>query len=97
MVGTIINIIAVLLGGAVGILAGARLPERIRSTIITALGLFTVLMGIRLFLKTENILIVLGSLLAGVLGKFVGDKKIRSYVVRSTDRGRTWHYVSTVA
>ena len=67
MTGTIINITAVLLGGALGILAGARLPERIRSTIITALGLFTVLMGIRLFLKTENLLIVLGSLLVGAL------------------------------
>ena len=48
-------------------LAGGRLPERIRSTIVTALGLFTALMGVRLFLKTENILIVLGSLLVGVL------------------------------
>jgi uncharacterized protein len=67
LVGTIINIIAVLVGGAVGMLAGARLPERVRSTIVTALGLFTVLMGIRLFLKTENILIVLGSLLVGAL------------------------------
>jgi uncharacterized protein len=67
LTGTIINITAVLLGGALGILAGARLPERIRSTIITALGLFTVLMGIRLFLKTENLLIVLGSLLVGAL------------------------------
>lgn len=40
-----------------------------------------------------------GSLLAGALAKFASDRqpKERSFVVRSTDRGRTWHYVSTVA
>jgi hypothetical protein len=38
-----------------------------------------------------------GSLLAGAMAKFAGDTKTRSIVVRSTDRGRTWQYVSTVA
>ena len=37
------------------------------------------------------------SLLASVRGRFSNDRKTRTFVVRSTDRGRTWRYRSTVA
>jgi uncharacterized membrane protein YqgA involved in biofilm formation len=67
MTGTIINIIAVLIGGAVGLLFGARIPERFKSTIIAGLGLFTAVMGMQMFLESENPLIVLGALLIGAL------------------------------
>jgi hypothetical protein len=67
MTGTIINIITVLIGGALGLLFGARLPERLKATVIAGLGLFTFAIGIQMFLKTENPLIVLGALLTGAL------------------------------
>jgi len=67
MTGTIINVIAVLVGGALGLLFGARLPERLKATVIAGLGLFTTAIGIQMFLKTENPLIVLGALLIGAL------------------------------
>lgn len=67
MTGTIINIIAVLIGGALGLLFGARLPERLKATVVAGLGLFTAAIGIQMFLKTENPLIVLGALLIGAL------------------------------
>ena len=38
-----------------------------------------------------------GSLLAGLHGFFENDVKVRTFVVRSIDRGETWHYLSTVA
>ena len=38
-----------------------------------------------------------GSLLAGLHGRFENDVKYRVFVVRSTDRGKTWQYLSTVA
>ncbi len=38
-----------------------------------------------------------GSLLAGVHGIFVGNRKQSTYVIRSDDRGKTWHYRATVA
>ncbi|MGD9001661.1 MAG: DUF554 domain-containing protein [Anaerolineae bacterium] len=65
--GTIINVITVLLGGTLGTLLGARLPERMRETIMHALGLLTIVIGVQLSLETGNILIVLGSLLLGGL------------------------------
>ncbi len=67
MTGTIINIITVLIGGALGLLFGARLPERLKATVIAGLGLFTFAIGIQMFLETENPLIVLGALLTGAL------------------------------
>lgn len=67
MIGTIINVIAILVGGALGLLFGARLPERLKDTVIAGLGLFTAAIGIQMFLETENPLIVLGALLIGAL------------------------------
>jgi uncharacterized membrane protein YqgA involved in biofilm formation len=57
----------VLIGGTLGLLFGARLPERLKGTVIAGLGLFTTAIGIQMFLTTENPLIVLGALLVGVL------------------------------
>ncbi len=67
MTGTIINVAAILIGGAIGLFFGARIPDRLKSTVISAMGLFTALIGIQMFFKTENALIVLGSMLIGAL------------------------------
>jgi uncharacterized membrane protein YqgA involved in biofilm formation len=67
MTGTILNIAAVLIGGSLGLLFGARLPERLKATVVSAMGLFVAAIGIQMFLKTENALIVLGALLVGTL------------------------------
>ena len=71
MTGTVLNVASVLLGGSLGLAFGNRLPERVRSTVTSALGLFTLAIGVRLFLQTENPLIALGSLaLGGLLGEW---------------------------
>jgi uncharacterized membrane protein YqgA involved in biofilm formation len=67
MRGTLINVAAILVGGGLGLLLGTRLGERLKESVVTALGLFTLAYGISLFLKTENSLIVLGSVLIGVI------------------------------
>jgi uncharacterized membrane protein YqgA involved in biofilm formation len=70
--GTIINIIAVLVGGTLGTALGARLPERIRTTVMHGLGLVVLAIGVHLSLETTEILIVLGSvLLGGILGELL--------------------------
>jgi uncharacterized membrane protein YqgA involved in biofilm formation len=71
MTGTVINIATILLGGGIGLFFGGRIPERARKTVISALGLFTLALGISLFLATENSLYVLGGLLiGGLLGEW---------------------------
>jgi len=67
MIGTILNVAAILVGGGLGLLLGTKLSERLKETVIAGLGLFTLVYGVSLFLKTENSLIVLGSVLVGVL------------------------------
>ena len=67
MTGTLLNIATVLVGGLCGLAFGTRLPERLRQTVVAGLGLFTAAIGLQMFLKTENPIIVLGSLLVGGL------------------------------
>jgi uncharacterized membrane protein YqgA involved in biofilm formation len=71
MTGTLLNVATVILGSIFGLLFGARLPERIRHTIIAGLGLFVAALGLQMFLKVENPLVVLGGLLiGGLLGEW---------------------------
>ena len=77
MTGTLLNVATVLLGGGLGLAFGARLPERIRATVVAGLGLFTAAIGMQMFLGTQNAIIVLVSLLlGGVLGEW-GDIEAR--------------------
>lgn len=45
-VGTLLNATTVLVGGAAGIAAGARIPARLREGLLAVLGLFTVVYGV---------------------------------------------------
>lgn len=67
MTGTYINIAAVLIGGTIGLIFGARIPERYKNTVIAGMGLFTAAMGMQMFFKSGNQLIVLGALIIGAL------------------------------
>ncbi len=67
MTGTFINVATVLIGGTIGLFFGSRIPEKLKATVIAGLGLFTAAMGLQMFLKTQNPLIVLGALLIGSL------------------------------
>jgi len=67
MTGTFINVATVLVGGSIGLLFSARIPERVNKTVMAGIGLFTVGIGIQMFLKTQNSIIVLVSILVGGL------------------------------
>ena len=70
MIGTILNATAVAVAGVIGILLGNRLPDRIRETVVAGIGLTTLLIGVQMALKTQHLLIVLGSV---VIGGIVGE------------------------
>ena len=67
MTGTFLNIATVIIGGIIGLVFGARIPDKLKATVIAGMGLFTSAMGLQMFMKTENPLIVLGALLIGTL------------------------------
>jgi uncharacterized membrane protein YqgA involved in biofilm formation len=73
MTGTFINVAAILIGGAIGLFFGSRIPERYKNTVIAGMGLFTAALGLQMFFKSENSLIVLGALIIGaLLGEWIG-------------------------
>jgi uncharacterized protein len=77
MLGTIINIVAVVAGGGLGSLLGDRLPARLRETVMHGLGLSTLAIGLQLTLtqlsaaesdlKRLTFVVVLASILIGGL------------------------------
>lgn len=67
MVGTLINVATIILGSLLGILIGARFSTRLRDTVISGLGLFTLAYGLMTFLETSNPLVPLGGVLIGAL------------------------------
>lgn len=72
MLGTIINVVAVLVGGATGALLGNRLPEKIQQTVVHGLGLITAVVGLQMALQSRNQLIVMASiLLGGIIGEWL--------------------------
>jgi len=71
MTGTLLNVVAVLLGGTLGALLGDRLPERIRQIVMQGVGLVTLVVGMSMALGTNNVLLVLGSVcIGGILGEW---------------------------
>ena len=72
MLGTIVNTIAIIMGGLTGLVFRGGIPERYNETIMHAIGLAVVLVGLSGALKVDNILIVIFSLALGTLtGEFL--------------------------
>ncbi|MFW6365859.1 MAG: DUF554 domain-containing protein [Spirochaetota bacterium] len=70
MIGTLVNIAAIITGTAIGLVLRSRLPETLVRTVFQAIGLFTLTLGFMMALKMENLLIVIFSL---VLGAIIGQ------------------------
>lgn len=71
-VGTAINVVAVLIGAGLGTLVGARLSGGMRETAMHAIGLVTLLVGVQGFLRFDNPLVPLTSVILGlVVGEFL--------------------------
>ena len=67
MIGTLINVGAIVLGSLIGVGIGSRLSEKLRNTIVAGLGLFTFGYGLITFIDTANPMVPLGGLLIGAL------------------------------
>lgn len=70
MEGTVVNALAVLAGGLVGLRLRRRLPERMRETAMTGIGLVSLLIGAQMALQTRS---VLGLAVSIVLGAVIGE------------------------
>lgn len=79
-IGTLINMLTVLIGGTIGTIAGDRFPLRVREGVVQAVGLVTTIIGLSItltalatlseqggFLTSYGIIIFAGSLIIGTL------------------------------
>lgn len=72
MKGTIVNVIAIFLGCSVGLILKSKFPEKIEKIIMQTLGLASLLIGMQMAIKTNNILLVIFSLvIGGVIGEII--------------------------
>ncbi len=80
MLGTLVNCVAIICGSLVGILFKNGIPEKYNQTVMQAMGLAVILVGIKSALGCDDLLIIIISLAIGsVLGEFIG---IESYLER---------------
>ncbi|PJB82900.1 MAG: DUF554 domain-containing protein [Acidobacteria bacterium CG_4_9_14_3_um_filter_49_7] len=83
MTGTLVNALAVVVGSIVGLLIHSRFPPRITRIAFQGIGLFTLFIGMQMALKTQDLLIMIFSILIGaVAGELLGLEK---GIVRMSD------------
>lgn len=80
LLGSIVNVLLVVIGGILGVIAKKGISSRFADLIMNGIGLITTVIGITYATKTQNILIVVISI---VLGALIGegidiDKKLNS-------------------
>lgn len=93
MLGTIVNSVAILIGGILGILFGNALPEKMKNTVIQGIGLAVILIGLNMAIQTKNPLVVIASLvLGGVVGELIDIelqlKKFGEWLEKILSRGK---------
>ena len=70
MLGTVVNTIAVIAGSLIGLLFKGSIPEKYSKTIMHAIGLAVILIGLKTALEADDILLIIVSL---ALGSAVGE------------------------
>ncbi|MBP2651271.1 MAG: hypothetical protein H6Q74_2096 [Firmicutes bacterium] len=72
MKGTLVNTGAIIIGTAVGLLIKKNIPPRYQETLMQGLALTVGIIGLQMALKTQNMLIVISSIvIGGILGEWI--------------------------
>ena len=70
--GTLVNTFTVAVGGLVGVRFGARVPERMRDSVVKVIGLVTLSIGLSDLLRTDNVIFpLIGSILGVIIGEML--------------------------
>lgn len=70
MLGTIVNVIAIILGSSVGLIFSKGIKESYQKSLMNGIGLIVLIIGIQGALETENMILIIFSI---VLGTLVGE------------------------
>jgi uncharacterized membrane protein YqgA involved in biofilm formation len=91
--GSVMNAVAILVGGGLGLLFHGRLPEKMRQVVFQGLGLCVLVIGMQMALQGKNgLLVVLSVLIGGIVGellrledRFAGLAGVLKNLVRSSN------------
>jgi len=91
--GSIVNGVAIVVGSLMGLTIGRKLPEKIHASLIRVVGVFTIALGVKMFIGSNEIVcVVLSVVIGGVFGEWVDIEglfekagEIMKRLVRSTD------------
>lgn len=73
MLGTVVNAMAVIVGSLIGIGIKKGIKDDYKSTIMDGIGLAVIVIGIMGGIKSENIILVIGSIVVGsIIGEVIG-------------------------
>lgn len=96
MTGTLLNVVTVLIGAALGTALGARFPERIRQTVMAGLGIMVLVVGVGMALPGNALVVLMSVLVGGILGELLDldgrltalGQWLEARVARDGDAGR---------
>jgi uncharacterized membrane protein YqgA involved in biofilm formation len=72
MIGTIVNALAIIVGGIVGTLFRGGIPERMKETLMQGISLAVVIIGTSMALQAKDFLTVIGAMvIGGVVGEWL--------------------------
>ena len=73
MLGTIVNVVAIIFGSLLGMLFKKGIKEDYKKTVMDGIGLSVMIIGIMSGIKAENIVLVIGSIVIGsIIGEAIG-------------------------
>lgn len=76
MLGTVVNVCAILLGSALGLLLRKGLPQRLRDTVMQGLGLCVILIGLSGAISTaDTMCVIISIVVGGLVGAAVNIEK----------------------
>ena len=76
MLGNIVNTLAIIIGSMIGFFFKNFIPDRFQTTLVKAISLAVMLVGLQMALETENVILVIISLALGaVFGEIVDIEK----------------------
>ncbi|HET9570688.1 MAG TPA: DUF554 domain-containing protein [Bacteroidales bacterium] len=81
MTGSLLNAGAIIAGSMIGMLIRSRLPQKIITIVFQGIGLFTIALGVSMWLKSDHFLLAIISIVAGgIIGQWIDiDKHLQNF------------------
>ena len=88
--GTLLNVGAIAVGSLIGVMIHSRLPKKMVDTLFQGIGLFTLCIGISMSLRSENMILIVVSIVVGsIIGQWIDiDRHLHRLTERLLSKGR---------